>query len=68
MRKRKLRLDIDRLAVTSFAPAAIATRGEVTDDSYSCGCDTIEYACYELTLLAEDCFGPSAGCTIGTEA
>ncbi|MBV9107783.1 MAG: hypothetical protein JO306_00070 [Gemmatimonadetes bacterium] len=48
------------LAVATFevapAPAAVTASG-----------DTNDYVCLTLTLLTEDCFGPSAGCTIETD-
>jgi hypothetical protein len=52
----KLPLDTDTLAVTTFDPApaqAIAAPSGDTNDEI----------CYCLSLLAEDCFGPTAGCS-----
>jgi len=57
----RLALDPDALAVATFdpapAPAAMALSGDTNDE-----------ICLALTLLTEDCFGPTAGCTIDTEA
>lgn len=55
-----LTLDPDNLAVATFDPApaaAMALSGDTNDE-----------ICLALTLLTEDCFGPTAGCTIETEA
>ncbi|HEX8244493.1 MAG TPA: hypothetical protein VF541_13385 [Longimicrobium sp.] len=50
-------LHLEALTVASFPtapePAVYAASG-----------DTNDYECLTLTLLTEDCFGPSAGCTI----
>jgi len=52
-------LNPEALAVATFevapAPAGVIASG-----------DTNDYVCLALTLLTEDCFGPSAGCPIDT--
>jgi hypothetical protein len=56
----RLALDPDALAVATFDPApaaAMALSGDTNDE-----------ICLALTLLTEDCFGPTAGCTIETQA
>ena len=63
----RLTLDLDQLAVTTFEPS-VAYDSSSTNESLSCDCNTLDYGCMALSLLAEDCIGPSAGCTIGTEA
>ncbi len=55
----RLALDPDTLAVATFDPAPPAM---------ALGGDTLDEICLALTLLTEDCFGPTAGCTIETEA
>lgn len=52
-------LKLDALSVATFetapAPLAAVATGDTNDD-----------VCLALTLLTEDCFGPSAGCPIDT--
>jgi hypothetical protein len=51
----KLPLDLGALTVASFEPVpAPATNTHA---------DTNDEVCYCYSLLAEDCFGPSAGCS-----
>jgi hypothetical protein len=55
-----IRLDVDRIDVSTFdvvAPRASAAMASDTTDEW----------CMAMTLLAEDCFGPTAGCTPGSE-
>ncbi len=62
----KLRLSPDQLTVSSFetadsATAVALTTGAVVSAINLCtgsGC-TLDYVCLQLTLLAEDCFGPT---------
>jgi len=49
-------LDVAALAVTTFEPASAARAAAL-------GADTTDEICYCFSLLAEDCFGPSAGCS-----
>ncbi|HSU14497.1 hypothetical protein [Longimicrobium sp.] len=76
---RKIRLDAGDLAVTSFhtlpAPGGVHSAGlfaiatdprPVPDGEPTHSCDTVEYACLAMTKLAEDCFGPTAGCPLNT--
>lgn len=50
-------LQVEALTVATFqtAPDPVA---------YAASGDTNDYICLTLTLLTEDCFGPTAGCTI----
>ena len=51
----KLPLDLAALTVASFEPVpttAAVVRGDTNDEW-----------CYCYSLLAEDCFGPTAGCS-----
>jgi hypothetical protein len=52
----RLTLRLEALEVASF-PAVSAP----TDPSATC--ETNDYSCLTLTLLREDCIGPTAGCT-----
>lgn len=52
----KLSLDPDAIAVTTFSPTP-------QQRAAALGGDTSDEVCYCLSLLAEDCFGPSAGCS-----
>jgi len=76
---RKIRLDAEDLRVTSFPTlpstggvhsagliAAVTDPGPVPDRQPTASCDTVEYACLATTKLAEDCFGPTAGCPLNT--
>jgi len=64
---RKLPLEMDALAVTTFDPAP--ARAQAVAAAGTSGGDTSDEICYCLSLLAEDCFGPTAGCsTDHTEA
>ena len=59
----KLPLDAGEIAVTTFEP----TPSKVT--AARLGGDTTDEICYCMSELAEDCFGPTAGCSIDhTEA
>jgi hypothetical protein len=49
-------LDPAALTVTTFEPTA-------ADRAAALGADTSDEVCYCFSLLAEDCFGPSAGCS-----
>lgn len=49
-------LDLADLAVTSFEPTP-------AERAATLGADTTDEICYCFSLLAEDCFGPSAGCS-----
>ena len=57
----KLALDPDTVAVTTFEPTP-------QQRAAALGGDTSDEICYCLSLLAEDCFGPSAGCSIDSTA
>ena len=78
---RKIKLEIDDLRVTSFHTlpraggvhsadlfaAITADPRPVPVGDPTRSCDTNEYACLATTKLAEDCFGPTAGCPLNTE-
>ena len=53
-------LQLDSLAVATFETAPAPS-------DYADSGDTNDYICLTLTLLTEDCFGPTAGCPIDTE-
>ena len=58
---RKLPLDPAAVTVTTFDPTP-------AERAAALGADTSDEICYCLSLLAEDCFGPSAGCSVDTTA
>ena len=53
-------LKLEALEVATFSVAS-------TPAANAASCDPNDYSCLTLPLLAEDCFGPSAGCTIDTQ-
>ena len=57
----KMQLDPEQLSVASFDTSSAATAVMVAES------DTNDEWCLAMTLLTEDCFGPSAGCTPGSE-
>jgi len=56
----KLSLDPGELTVSSFEATPQARAAAL-------GGNTNDEVCYCLSLLAEDCFGPSAGCSNDTQ-
>ena len=52
----KLPLDLASLTVASFEPVT-------TPAAAAAASDTSDEVCYCFSLLAEDCFGPTAGCS-----
>ncbi|HET7234015.1 MAG TPA: hypothetical protein VFJ16_28645 [Longimicrobium sp.] len=52
----KLPLDLASLTVATFEPVTAPSRAAVSGD-------TTDEVCYCFSLLAEDCFGPTAGCS-----
>ncbi|HET7461468.1 MAG TPA: hypothetical protein VFJ82_09465 [Longimicrobium sp.] len=53
---RKLSLDPNDVSVATFEPTPAQRAAALSGD-------TSDEICYCLSLLAEDCFGPSAGCS-----
>ena len=63
----KSKLNAADLVVTSFETAAVRPVAQPAEPDLAMAAvaaDTLDDWCYCNSLLAEDCFGPSAGCSI----
>jgi hypothetical protein len=62
----KSRLQPSDLVVTSFETASVRPFAQPAEPDLAMAAlaaDTIDEWCYCNSLLAEDCFGPTAGCS-----
>ncbi|HET6228674.1 MAG TPA: hypothetical protein VFE05_01270 [Longimicrobiaceae bacterium] len=72
----KLKLNTADLAVTSFQPAPgtaqAAAAGSIDSIAVALTpilyADTVDQICFCMTWVAEDCFGPTAGCSTDNTA